>query len=265
MNYSKRNDKMNRIVVLLIATVVLISCKSKQFLASSGANETISAKTIIDNHYNNKFDFSTVYIKANAKYKDEKQSQGVTAEIKIKKNEMILVSVRFLGITMAKALITPESVQYYEKLNGSYFEGDYGTLSKWLGSDLDFNKVQNMLLGKALDDLKLSNYKASISEKFYKLVDTKDTATQKEYFFEDEQFLIKKQEISQAKQFRKLTIQYPAYQKQADLFFPLQLNIAANHEDKSTTIDIDYKSISVNEEFSFPYSVPSGYERIYIK
>jgi hypothetical protein len=256
---------MNRILALLLASVVLVSCKSKQLLASSGANETISAQKIIDNHYNNKFDFSTLYIKANAKYKDEKQSQGVTAEIKIKKNEKILVSVRFLGITMAKALITPESVQYYEKINGSYFEGDYGTLSKWLGSDLDFDKVQNMLLGKALDNLNTSNYKASISDKLYKLVDTKDASTQKEYFFEAEQFLVKKQEITQAQQSRKLMIAYPEYQKQNDLFFPLQLNIEANHEDKSTTIDIDYKSISVNEEFTFPYSVPSGYERIYIK
>jgi hypothetical protein len=256
---------MNRILFILILAAVSVSCKSKHLLASTGANETISAQKIIDNHYSNKFDFSTLYIKANAKYRDENQSQGVTAEIKIKKNEKILVSVRFLGITMAKALITPESVQYYEKINGSYFEGDYGTLSKWLGSDLDFDKVQNMLLGKALDNLNRSNYKASISEKLYKLVDTKETTTKKEYFFESEQFLVKKQEITQPQQSRRLMIAYPEYQKLEDLFFPLELNIQANHEDKSTTIDVDYKSISVNEEFTFPYSVPSGYERIYIK
>jgi hypothetical protein len=57
--------------------------------------------------------FYIIY-KANAKYSDDQQSQNVTAEIKIKKDQQILV-IRFLGITMAKASITPTSVSYYEK------------------------------------------------------------------------------------------------------------------------------------------------------
>jgi hypothetical protein len=47
---------------------------------------------------------------------------------------------------MAKASITPTSVSYY----GTYFEGDFSALSQWLGTDLDYNKIQNMLLGEAL-------------------------------------------------------------------------------------------------------------------
>ena len=110
----------------------------------------------------NKSDFKTLYIKSNVKYNDEKQSQNLTAEIKIKKDEQILVSIRFLGITMAKALITPASVSYYEKLNSTYFEGDFSTLSKWLGTDLDFNKVQNILIGQAIDDLTKGKYQDSL-------------------------------------------------------------------------------------------------------
>lgn len=253
-------------LVFLTMVFLLVSCKPKQqLLVSTEASSEISAQKIISNHYNNNFDFSTLYIKAGARYQDDKQSQGVSAEIKIKKNEKILVSVRFLGITMAKALITPESVQYYEKMNGSYFEGDYIALSKWLGTDLDFNKVQNMLLGKAIDDLNKSKYKASIAEKLYKLQDTESNNTHKEFFFEAEQFLVKKQEVSQPELDRKFQIVYPEYQKQNNLFLPLLLNIEANQDNKKTTIDIEYKSVSINEEFTFPYSVPDGYERIYIK
>jgi hypothetical protein len=47
---------------------------------------------------------------------------------------------------MAKASITPTSVSYY----GTYFEGDFSALSQWLGTDLDYNKIQNMLLGEPL-------------------------------------------------------------------------------------------------------------------
>jgi hypothetical protein len=51
----------------------------------------LKSSKIIANHYNNKTDFSTLYIKADAKYSDDRSSQNVTAEIRIKKDEQILV------------------------------------------------------------------------------------------------------------------------------------------------------------------------------
>ena len=48
------------------------------------------------------------------------------------------------------------------------------------------------------------------------------------------------------------------------MILPLTLAIEANQKKGKTTIDIDYKSATFNEELSFPYSVPEGYERIYI-
>ena len=147
----------------IVLVVFLASCKSKAVLVDTNTKpildeNAMTAQKVIENHYNNKSDFSTLYIRSSAKYSDEKQSQNVSAEIKIKKNEKILVSIRVLGITLAKALITPKEVKYYEKINGTYFEGDYASLSEWLGTDLDFNKVQNMLLGRPIDDLTKQDY-----------------------------------------------------------------------------------------------------------
>ena len=181
----------------LFILILVASCKPKAFLAEGTASKTLSADKIISNHYSNKTDFSTLSIKASAKYQDDKQSQNVQAEIRIKKDEKILVSIRILGITMAKALITPTSVQYYEKIGSKYFEGDYVALSKWLGTDLDFQKVQNMFIGKAIDDLHKGNYAVSIMEILYKLQCNPDGNTDKTFFFESGNFLVKKQEINQ--------------------------------------------------------------------
>jgi hypothetical protein len=130
----------------LVSFYFLVSCSAKKaVITEKVVNDKLTADKIIENHYKNKLNFNTLYIKSNVSYKDPNQSQNVTAEIKIKKNEIILVSIRILGITMAKALITPEKVQYYEKLNSSYFDGNYSALSKLLGTELDFQKVQNFL------------------------------------------------------------------------------------------------------------------------
>ena len=258
-------------IVFILVVIFLVSCKSKQvFVATktpkNGVKEdsVLTSQRIIQRHYSNKNDFSTLYIRASAKYNHEDDSQSVSAEIKIKKDEKILVSVRFLGITMAKALITPQEVKYYEKINGSYFEGDYQALSQWLGTDLDFNKIQNMLIGQPIDDLSKAKYTFTETDKFYKLNTTEDQ-TEKSFFFEAEHFLLKKQEINQPEKERGFVASYPNFQEFASAILPASLTINAMQKKGRTTLIVDYNSTTLNEELTFPYSVPDGYDRIFIK
>ncbi|TBX71267.1 DUF4292 domain-containing protein [Flavobacterium silvisoli] len=247
-----------------LLVLLLVSCKTKAVLNEGKAADVLSAEKIIENHYNTKIDFSSLYIRASAKYRDENQSQNVSAEIKIKKDEKILVSIRFLGITMAKALITPNEVKYYEKINGTFFEGDYASLSKWLGTDLDFQKVQNLLLGKPIDDLTKGKYTSSIVERFYKLK-TIDNQTEKSFLFEGEHYLLKKQEIVQPVLERDFEVNYPNFQEVSATYLPASLLINAFQKSQKTEISIEYNNITFNEDLSFPYSVPGDYERIFIK
>ena len=186
---------MNKYIGLLFFGF-LVSCSAKKaVIAETPANNKLSADKIIDNHYKNKLNFNTLYIKSSVSYRDPNQSQNVTAEIKIKKDEIILVSIRILGITMAKALITPEKVQYYEKLNSSYFDGNYSALSKLLGTDLDFQKVQNLLLGQAFDNLKTGKYNLSLENNRYKLESVSNTDSIKTFYLSGNNYLINKEEI----------------------------------------------------------------------
>ena len=248
-----------------VLLILFASCKTKAVLAEGKASTSLSADKIIESYDNNKIDFSTLYIKASARYEDEKQAQNVQAEIRIKKDEKILISVRVLGITMAKALITPSAVKYYDKIGNKYFEGDFSTLSKWIGTDLDYQKLQNMFLGKTIDDLHGAKYDASIIEKLYKLQSNPNSTTNKSFYFESDNYLVKKQEINQSAQERTLQIEYPDYKRYDSLILPLSLAIDARQKESKTNINIEYKNISVNEELTFPYNVPEGYERIFIE
>jgi hypothetical protein len=58
-----------------LSSVSLTSCKAKA-VATTTVTRTVDymkATKIIGNHYNNKSNFSTLYIRANAKYADDKQ------------------------------------------------------------------------------------------------------------------------------------------------------------------------------------------------
>ena len=255
---------MKKIIVLL-AIFAFVSCKTKAVLAQPEIiKNTKSTDSLFQKYNQNNSDFSSLYIKANVKYQDDNQSQSVTADIKIQKNQKILISIRFLGITMAKALITPSSVQYYEKMGNNYFEGNYSMLSQWIGTDLDFFKVQNMLIGKALDDINAKKYNIEVVDNLFKLEDTSDATTLKAFYLEPQNGLVKKQVIEQPLQYRQLQLLYPNYKQYDQIFLPQLFSINANQNNKNTSIDIEYKSIVKNEELSFPYSVPEGYQQIKI-
>ena len=243
--------------------VFLIGCKSKQSVATAAANDNIEVTKIINGHYKNEHDFSTLNIRANAKYEDEKQSHSMNADIRIKKDEIIWINIKFLGIPMAKAMITPTKVSYYEKINNTYFEGDFSMLSNWLGTDLDFNKVQNLFLGKAIDDLTKDKWVSEVVEKMFKLSLPNSSDIAKEFYFEGANYLLKKETITQASKNRSLEIRYPSFKEEKGMFLPNEINIKAEQKDK-VTIDIEYKNTTFNENLSYPFSIPSGYTAIEI-
>ncbi|MXO03231.1 DUF4292 domain-containing protein [Flavobacterium sp. HBTb2-11-1] len=259
---------MKKYISILVLSIAVISCKSKAVAVQGNTGQTIvekEDKKVIEKHYDNKLDFSTLYIKASARYADEKQSQNVTAEIRIEKDKQILISVRFLGITMAKALITPSAVSYYEKMNGTYYEGDFTSLSKWLGTDLDYSKVQNLLIGEAFDDLRKGKYTQTIVDNLFRFDEEKDANLKKTFFLDGEKYLIQKEEISQPSENRTLQIAYSDTKNFDQGVLPTSIEINAVQPKGKTSINLNYNNISFNEELSFPYSVPSGYKKVTIK
>jgi hypothetical protein len=254
---------MQKIIVGLLTLFVLVSCKSKQSVTEASANEELAAMKVIQNHYANAHDFASLYIRANAKYQDGKQTHNVAAEIRIKKDEIIWINVKLFGIPVAKALITPDKVSYYEKINGTYFEGNFDLLSSWLGTNLDFHKVQNLFIGNAIDDLTKTTYTAAIENDLYKLTEKRRGETDKAFYFEAANFLIKKEWIAQASENRSLEIEYPSHGKYGNSFMPNSIKIIATQEHQ-TLIDLVYKNITFDENLNYSFSIPDGYEQVTI-
>lgn len=254
-------------ILLLLACFLLQSCKSKAVLVTDKPMPYLEKKalTSIENHYKLNKNFKTLYIKANAKYADAKQTQNVGAEIKIKKNEQVLISVRVLGITMAKISITPTQVSFYEKLNRTYFEGDYSFLSEKLGVDLNYSQLENLLLGEATDVLSAQKYTETLLENVFTLEETKAEKFKKTVLVNASSFEIESQKIEQLNENRVLSVAYKNYANYPQSSIPQEIKINATQTKGTTIIELEYKTISFDEELSFPYSIPDGYKKIIIK
>ena len=247
-----------RHIAFLALLLVVTSCKTKKSVFE--ADTSVSAKEVIENYNNqNNLDFQTLHIKGNTSY----SLFNVNLDIRIKKDEIILVSARTFFGNAAKVKITPDYVSYYNNLQSEYFEGDYEFLSNFLGTELDFQKVQNLLLGRTLDELKRERLTYEIENNLYKL-SSKRSDLNKAYYFEPDNFRLVKQFVEQKHENRNAFVEYSNYKIQNNNILPFSILINSLNKKNKNEFKVEYKSMEFNTNVSFPYEIPSGYREIKI-
>lgn len=251
-----------KIIYLLFISIFLVSCSSTKGLSSVKATEKKTSKEIIAQHNELQFDFQTIAINGSVKYQDNKQSINLTSDIRWEKDQRILITLRLFGITGAKALITPKEVKYYEKASNTYFEGDFNMLSEWLGTEMDFEKVQNLLLGKVLENIAHQQYESSIQEGWFNLVEKNPKTWKRNFWLENSNFLLKKQAFTNTQNQETFEVFYEEHQKLNHGIFPKFFKILAQQTKNNLVIEVKYNQLVFNEKLSFPYQIPSGYQKV---
>lgn len=251
---------------LVVLLVMLASCKSTKKIAETGVLEDLSSKKIISNHYSNSFNQNTVESKLDVSYDDGKMSATVNVKLRMEKDKAIWLSATKLGFPLAKVLITPTKVSFYEKLKGTYFDGDFSLLNDFLGAELDFENVQNLLVGQAILNLKKDKYNSKIEENSYELAPSKvNELFNLLFFINPTNFKINRQEIKNDEKKQLLSVKYAGYAKIQGADFPKGIDIRAIEKDKVTTINIEYSGVEFNNKLTFPFEIPEGYKEIKLK
>ena len=250
-------------IVLSLLLVVVASCKSSKIITSGEVDANLSSKAVIKSHYANALDFKTISGRMKIDYEDKNASQGFNVSLRIEKDKAIWISAT-LGVV--KAYITPNRVSFYNRLDNSYFDGDFSYLSKLLGTELNFEKVQSLLLGEALLDLRKDKYDVSISNENYELKPKKALDLFKILFLiEPKHYKIGSQQISQPEKGRLLDITYKNYQEIDKKIIPNEINISAIMDGNQSVIAIEYKNIEFNRNLKFPYDIPNGFKEIILE
>jgi len=248
-----------------LLVLVLFSCKTNS-VATGATATTMSANKVIKNHYNNDFDKETMTAKMKVKVKGRNDLPGVTGSLRLEKDKAIWISISKLGFSIGKVLITKDKVSYYEKINRTYFEGDFSLLSNWLGTDLDFDKVQNLLLGQAILNLKKEKYDIDVQEANYVLKPKKlNELFGILFMINPANFKVNRQQVQEFANGKTLIIDYKDYEIIDKQIFPKKIHINALDGKYTTSVDVDYRAIEFNRTVSFPFTIPSGYKEIVLK
>ena len=244
----------------LLLLFVLASCGGAKNISNI---ESASAKEVISAHKAATPDFKTLASRVQLVYETDEKVQSITASLRMEKDKNIWVKASVLGITIAKVLITPTRVSYYETIGGTYFEGDFALLGEWIGTPINFQQAQNMLLGQSIFTLNPSEYSAAIFQNKFKIQPKEQPQNFiHSLFLNPDNFKVASETVSQPNEDRLLSIRYGDYQKIGEQFYPSNILINTSEKGSATKIEINYKKIDLNVDVSFPFDIPSGYEEI---
>lgn len=225
--------------------------------------EALSAKEVIKLHNHAMPDFETLAGRMQLAYETEDSGQRISVNFRIKKDEIIWAKASVLGITIAKVYITPKSVQYYETIGKTFFDGDFSLLSDWLGTDINFEQTQNILLGQSIFHLNTAQYSTTIFNNNFKIDPKKQPENFKHtLYLNPNNFKVVSASLAQPKWDRLLTLQYDTYQKIGNQFYPTKISIVNTENKEQTKIEIIYRKIDLNENLNFPFEIPTGYKPI---
>ncbi|MFD1315048.1 DUF4292 domain-containing protein [Namhaeicola litoreus] len=246
-------------LLIVVAALFLQSCKSIKTTSTNIAY--LPVNEVIKRHYAKGEGFA---IKADLIIKYERGSDFVSlnGSLRMTKDSAIWVSISKLGFPVGKLMVTEDRVIFYEKVNKSFFDGDFALINNWLGVEMDFQMFQNLFLGEALVDLRKEKYEVSITENNYFVVPKKKNPIFDALFWLDPvNFKISKEQFTIDEQ-NELQIQYKEFEIEENFSLPKGFTVNANNKNKNTTIEVDIKNIELIDNLRFPISIPDNYKQI---
>lgn len=258
---------MKYLKYLLISVVIFTACKSQKEVVTTSNIKELSARKVIKEHYDSFFKANTLDAKLKVNYSNyngkKRTRYGFSVRMRMKKDSIIWLRGKYKVLSAFRIKITPTSFSYYSPLEKHYFEGDFSLLQELLGQEVSFEQVQNLFLGQSITNLKDQRYSSEVENNVYKLTPKKQQELYRLlYYIQPDNFRLKKQLLITDSDKKQLRIEYDGYIKMNDERVPKKMMLYAQNEEKYTHIQIDFRSLTLNEEIKTPFTIPKGYKKI---
>ncbi|MBS7566056.1 DUF4292 domain-containing protein [Mucilaginibacter sp. Bleaf8] len=250
--------------LLVVCLVVAAGCKTKkQVVARTPVNTTNNADagklSKIQAIQGKQVSFNTFSGKAKTKLNIDGKTNDVTLNIRIQHDQKIWVSITaLLGVEVARALITPDSIMVINRLQGVYIKKPFSYIHTYAGQQVNYKTVESLLIGNVIPDLLTPaaiyqeganggvSVKGSLQGIVYSLLIGAD---------------LKVTQTSLANQSAAQSLQVTNSEFiQADgKVIPSQINIASAVKQKNIQADLHYNKAEFNQPLEFPFSIPDRF------
>ncbi|MCD4746309.1 MAG: DUF4292 domain-containing protein [Bacteroidales bacterium] len=264
------------IISLLLFLIISFSCKSTRHIVKEPLKE-YGADYLFEQLKKNELKFDWFSAKFTIDYINDKKKTSFNGQVRMQKDSVIWVSFSpALGIEIARLLITNDSIKFLNRINNTYFLGDYNFVNDFLNTNIDYDILQSIILGNDFSYYENGKFRATYDSKEYHLV-TAGRRKLKKYvrtgldaerifiqniFLNPENFKITRIKIKEIKkENKKLEATYSDFKDIDSQIFPNHIDYDLTAENP-IKISIDYSKISINKALKLPFRIPAKYTRI---
>jgi hypothetical protein len=258
---------MRRLLALFAVLSITLSCGIKRKLPE-GAPSYLKLSQLEENIKTQAFHYEKLRIKGKGRVRSPGFNQSCRYEIRVLKDSLIWVDISdpFIGLKVARGILTPSGFSYYNRLERNYAKGDTKGMAAKLGIDFQFAPLM-AALGANYWQMDGERFQGFIADSY--LIHNYDPSGKVPTAEAQEEFVNQKidkslfrpahMEIKQAIAGKIFTVKYTGYKDFTGFKFPSQVEIEFISSE-STLIILDINSVEKSEKLSTPYSIPSQYD-----
>lgn len=284
---------------------LIVACRSGKDTATS--KEPIRHRTaghLLRHYERNRFSFDWVGMKIDAESITMGETQGFKATLRMRRDSAIWVSISpALGIEVFRILLTPDSLKLISKVpdNKYYYVGRFDVLSDMLGTEIDFDMLQNLLVGNALgldkdegrfrseeDDqlhLLISRYKRRVRrvvgvddrkleddtivvnpndpryQRTIRRLEDGDDLIVSRYWLDPERYRLVKSVFNDLVAQRSLEVRYDGFEKNGEQFYPTDIRLKVSNPQITREMHLEVTKLVTDKTFEFTFEIPEDFVR----
>ncbi|MDB2350412.1 DUF4292 domain-containing protein [Flavobacteriaceae bacterium] len=285
-----------RFLKYFLLLIIISSCKpTKDITRSTNLDtERLNAKQVIRKVSKSKSKFRSFQSKLKIKLNNKGKSKSYSANIRIIKDKAIWLSST-AGIV--RVLITKDSLFYYNKLQKNYLKSSFSNIDEILGLKLSYETIESLLISEPVEKINKSDFNDSFNSKGDPYVfnwsiisnspQINKNVFEGSYFINSNNFKINQYsfKIKQGRNnFNLYELSYFDFTDVDNMTFPSKIKLYKTNfevqdreQENSATLNLDnyegvlmdqinleFKSIKLNNKFNLPFKIPADYKKILI-
>jgi hypothetical protein len=183
---------------------------------------------------------------------------NVTLNIRINKGKMIWVSITaLLGLEVARAVITPDSIKVINKLQGLYLKKPFSFIYQYASRQVNYKTIEALLVGNAMpetltersrvtSDLGNVTLSGNLDELVYSLILGSNMRVT--------QFNLSNTSAAQA-----LLVNNSVFIQASNRLMPSQIDILSTIQDKKIQANLRYTKVDFDQQLEYPFNIPERY------
>jgi len=196
----------------------------------------------------------------------------VSGTIRIKKDSAIYLSLSpFLGIEMARVLITPEEVLFLNRLEGTYYQGDMERLNRMFNTNLDFHMLQAILVGNDFAHFTSDRFSVSRDKDRLLLRNPErypitgaalGLPFQQNIWLDQDSYLIRENLVYEPRTQRSIRARYDRYNQVGQQDVPGEVTLVMTDPGNRVELSMRYTRTTIDEPQPMEINIPERYRRM---